>query len=527
MKPRYGWRRWFMLGLAFAGVALAAAADRPLMIALEETPPAEYQEAGQPTGINVEIMRRIFARLDVPVDFQFYPWSRTLMLAQKGKVDLVSMTSYQPAREEFLLFTDEQRAFPDTGRIPSNILWVAEYDFFAQRRCAAEFVHDTVGESVITDRVLGIVRDYSYAAGFLDRYPNRKTYPSVGAAMTALAAGEVDLVPMEITIGQGVVDRQALAGKIARLQRSLFRKPYYLAPVRGSDYPGLTNLTARFDAELLAMRASGEYASIHEHFVPPPHLRNVPRPVSFVCEEWLPYAYLEDGVAKGLDAAVVDHVMRWLNVPYTISIYPWSRAWLLAQKGKADAVLAVSYKASREPDLFYTDDQRRYAETGELPANYLWLSKYVFFAMKNAGDRVRFESYDQVKRDGLRVGRNRDYTYDPAFCAADFTGSCFANTEQGFLALVAGAIDLYPMDEVVGLATLRKLGLQESITALPKVLFTKPYLSPFCRHSDLPGLEKIMDAFYRELRIMRANGTYTRIRDAAATAPTPPAGGTP
>ena len=67
------------------------------------------------------------------------------------------------------------------------------------------------------------------------------------------------------------------------------------------------------------------------------------------------------------------------------------------------------------------------------------------------------------------------------------------------------------------------MGIVDSVAWLPRPLFQKPYLSPFCRRSDFPDLERIMRAFYRELRLMRADGEYDRLRDAALrTEPLPP-----
>ena len=184
---------------------------------------------------------------------------------------------------------------------------------------------------------------------------------------------------------------------------------------------------------------------------------------------------------------------------------------MMAEKGKVEVVLSVSYKDSRENVLFYTEDQGQFGKDGKIPENYLWMSEYVFFVMKKSANLHKFESCKQLKKDRIKVGRNRDYSYCPAFLAAEFDGPVYSKTENGLLALVSGEIDLYPMDKTIGLATLQRLGLRDSVTYLPKTIFSKPYLSPFCRNSEFPGLEKIMSSFYRELRIMRSDGTYDRI----------------
>ncbi|MBT7067095.1 MAG: hypothetical protein HN919_12380, partial [Verrucomicrobia bacterium] len=59
----------------------------------------------------------------------------------------------------------------------------------------------------------------------------------------------------------------------------------------------------------------------------------------------------------------------------------------------------------------------------------------------------------------------------------------------------------------------------ESVIWLPKPLFSKPYLVPFCRTSDYPDLEYIMYAYYRELARMRKEGSYQKIYDRYVTTP--------
>jgi ABC-type amino acid transport substrate-binding protein len=184
---------------------------------------------------------------------------------------------------------------------------------------------------------------------------------------------------------------------------------------------------------------------------------------------------------------------------------------MLAERGQIDAVLSVSYKLSRESVLLYTPEQRAFTESGELPPDFLWISEYVFFVKRSRVLDLRFESYEQIKRDGLRVGTNKDYSYDPEFLAAGLSVREYPDTRSGMTALINGDIDLYPMDRTVGVAELRRMGLTGAVTALPRPLFSKPYLCPFVRGSDMPGIEAIMDAFHAQLRLMRATGEYDEI----------------
>ncbi len=491
---------------------------RKFIIAAEAWPPMEYIEDGETKGINVEVITRIMKRLDVSVEFQFYPFTRSWMMAEKGKVDAISSISYQPNREAILFYTEAQKAFLSTGKIPENYLWNAEYAWFIHRRNAPSFHSKGYDDLSFKDYNIGIVKSYSYNKEFRDADLKRKTFPSADSAFQAMAEGLIDLVPMEVTVGEHMIMELGLAGKISCLEPNLFSKPYYLAFTQTSDYPDIENLSKRFHEELSLMRASGEYASIYESYIRPQYVDKITRPLVFVCEEWAPLEYMDGKDVIGVDASVVKYIMTRLGIPYKIEIYPWSRAWMMAEKGKVEAVLSVSYKDTREEVLFYTEDQRQFGKTGKTPEHYLWMSEYVFFVMKKSANDIVFTSYNQLKKDGVKIGRNRDYSYNPEFLAAEFVGPVYANTDAGIFALVNGEIDLYPMDKTVGVAVLKKLGLQNSVSWLPQPLFSKPYLSPFCRKSKFPELEKIMNAFYRELRIMRSDGTYDKIYHASIEA---------
>jgi len=494
-----------------AATLFAQDGQRKLEITLDDWPPLSYEENGVAKGAVVEIVSRIMERLEIPCEMTVYPFTRAWMLAEKGKADAMAIISYQPYRDETLLFSDDHKAFLSKGIYPTNYIWKGEFFMFAVKDRAGSFVFKGYDDPVFQAQRIGIVREYSYNEEFREAEMNRVTLPSPQAAMQALVDGKVDLVPMEYTAGCGILKEMNLQDKVKPISPAIFTKPYHFAFVKNSDYPGIESLPARFEAELAKMHASGEFESIYLPYVRPLYLDEISRPIVFVCEEWIPFEYAAGDKVKGVDAAVVEHIMKRLDLEYRIELYPWSRAWMMAEKGKADAVLSISYKEAREAALYYTDDQRAFAKSGKAPENYLWMSEYVFFVMKKEKDKFKFESYEQLKKDGVRIGRNRDYTYNPEFMAAGFEGPLYATCEDGMLALVAGKIDLYPMDKTVGAAALAKLGLSDSVDRLPKPMFTKPYLSPFCRSSDLPNIEEVMKCFYTELRLMRESGKYEEL----------------
>jgi polar amino acid transport system substrate-binding protein len=500
-----------LLAAASCLVALGEEPTRPFRFAMEDYPPFEYEEGGVAKGINVEVTTRIMDRLDIPFEISFYPFSRGWMLLQKGKADAAPSVSYQSFREPYLFYSDAQKAFQSTGNIPDDHLWLTEYVFFVHRRLKGSLRFRSYEQVKQDNYRIGVNKDYSYHPAFWEHDLNRQILITPADAFRALAEGRIELFPMDRTVGLWMLKRMGLETKITHLGRPLFSKPYLMVFSKASDYPDIQGVMRRFYAELAAMRESGEYDRIRGRYIDVGDPDVPQRRLRFVCEEWVPFEYPVDGVPKGIDVEVTDLIMKRLGIPYEIRFYPWSRAWLMAEKGHAEAVLSVSYKASRENVLYYTPEQADFAKTGVLPPDYLWQADYVFFVKRKFKETHRFDSYEQIKADGCRIGTNKDYSYDDAFRSANLSCREYPDTETGLTALVNEEIDLYPMVRTVGLATLKEMGLLESITYLPKPLFSKPYLVPFCRTSDYPNLEYIMYAYYRELSRLRRNGEYEKI----------------
>jgi polar amino acid transport system substrate-binding protein len=433
-------------------------------------------------------------------------------MIEKGDADAVLSVSYHEGREDVLFYTAEQREFARSMRVPRDYLWLCEYVFFADRRRATLFADPSYAHIRERGWRVALNAGYTYEPALFAADLSTVAFASPEKAFQALLAGEVDLFLFPRDVGTALAARLGVEERIVCLPERAFVKSYLLGFSRRSGFPGMEAFAARFHDEVRSLRESGQYESLAarhlEDRAQPPL-----RPLLFVCEEWKPFEYTDGGIVRGLDVEVVGRIMSRLSIPYEIRIYPWSRAWLMVTNGRADAVLSVSYSPAREDLLHYTEEQRRHADGGELPPDYLWLSEYRWFAKKSRAEDLRVESYEALRAAGLRVGLNRGYTYAPSFPAARLNGTFFNNTRDGFLALVADRIDLYPMDRTVGLAEVQALGLADSVVCLPPVLFRKPYLAPFARRSGYPDIEEVMAAFNRELRELRASGSYERIRE--------------
>lgn len=516
----YELRKWAALACRIAVTTLlvlsatSSYAREKLLMAVENYPPFEYIEDGQPKGINVEITERIMKKLGIPYEVRFYPFSRGWMMFKKGTADFAPSISYKPQREPHVYYTQNQREFPETCRVPRDYLWITEYVFFINKRYKDSLKYESLEQMKKDKYRVAVLSEYTYEPGFQKADLDKHMFVNPVDAFRALLKGTIDVFPFDRTVGTWLLEKNGMGDSIRALPKMLFHKPYLMCFAKASKHPDIEDISRAFYRELATMRLNGEYDRIYAKYLPPSTTVQPPRPLLFVCEEWAPFEYFdEDNKLTGINVEVVGEIMEKLRIPYSIRIYPWSRAWMMVENGSADAVLSASYKTSREEFLLYTDKQRAFARTGKIPEDFLWISQYVFFVKKKNGDRFTFESLEQIKRDGYRIGTNKDYSYCPEFLAAKLGDEEYNGTKAGLLGLVSEEIDLYPMDRTVGLAALKELGLADSITHLPKPIFSKPYLAPFCRKSSYPQIDKIMKDFSEELIKMRKNEEYGRIYD--------------
>ncbi len=496
--------------LMAGGAARAEAPPRPFLIVCETLAPYEYPDAeGRPSGINVEIIDRIFTDLEISYEIRFYPWARAWLMVVNGAADAVLSISHQRDREDYLLFSDAQKAFWDSGVVPPDFLWLTEYVFFVPRHLAGVVTFDSY-DQIKRDGLRVVINDqYSYEPEFLQSGIPMTVTSTPEAAMKALLAGEGDLYPMDRSAGWALLQREGLHERITWLPKPLFMKPYLFGVARASDYPDRTGLLRRFYERLRELRRDGTIDAITARHLDPVRPDRSGRSVRFVCEEWRPFEYTEGGEITGINANLVQRIMQTLRIPYEIRGYPWPRAWLMAEQGQADAVLSVSYHPDRETVLYFTDGQRAAAQAGTLPHDHLWISRYVFYVKNKHAAGLQFESYDKMIEAGCRVGLNHGYSYAASFPSDQFLSHHYFDVSSAFLGLIKEEIDVYPMDRTVGSHTLQQMGLQDSISRLPPELFSKAYLVPFVRRSDYPGLESIMYEFYHQLRQLRAVGALT------------------
>ncbi len=229
-----------------------------------------------------------------------------------------------------------------------------------------------------------------------------------------------------------------------------------------------------------------------------------------VDSSWEPYMWEdEDGEVVGFAAELLDRIMTELDIPYKFEILPWARALKLLETGEADAGLVVSHTAERESIFYYNEEQVKYTEGAEIPEFTLVESEAVFFVRKLVADSIEFESFEQIARDGYRVGVVTGFNYE--LLGSDMNLVEIISDEQAMLDLSEGLIDMYDRNKLVGLSLIKKLNLTEEITFLDKEVSVTPMYMLFSRNSDYPNLEQINEEVHRITLELKESGEYDEI----------------
>ncbi|HVJ42724.1 MAG TPA: transporter substrate-binding domain-containing protein [Dongiaceae bacterium] len=86
-----------------------ARADQAVTLACNNFPPLKIEHPGSDglPGSDVDLLRALFQRADVPLEISYVPWKRAFAAAQEGRVDGLCSCSYAADRTADFLFSDE------------------------------------------------------------------------------------------------------------------------------------------------------------------------------------------------------------------------------------------------------------------------------------------------------------------------------------------------------------------------------------------------------------------------------------
>ncbi len=229
----------FQSALAQEGRTLIARGD-------DNYPPYEFlDDAGQPAGYNIDLLRTIAEEAGLEVEVQLGPWHAVLDDLREGRADIVTGMYRSSARDEEFDF--------------SHTHVVVTHSLFARKGSPIRTLEDARGTSIIVQDG-DIMHDYLLETGLTD---NIVTVPDQQAALELLAGGEYDCALAGKLQGLFHIHRSGLTHLITPVGEEILPRDYCFAVQKGN-----TQLLARLAAGHTAVRTAGLDTEIRSRWFP-------------------------------------------------------------------------------------------------------------------------------------------------------------------------------------------------------------------------------------------------------------------
>lgn len=245
-------------GLGFAVPAAKAepVCPEPLIQGWEPWPPYQIARADGPSGIDIQIVDAIAARMGCAVERREMPWSRLLDSIAAGEVDFAVQANHTEDRAEFAYYSEpylpyQTRLIVEAGR---------------QRN------YDSLRAFLAEGNTVGIVQDYDYGEtvdGLLTkpRYSDQiiEAY-SVGAHVRPLVRGRVDGVVAERFVFAHEAGKAGVRDEIAITGLTVTSVQTYAIFSKESTSEATV---AAFNDAMAEVKADGTFGAIIDRYLEP------------------------------------------------------------------------------------------------------------------------------------------------------------------------------------------------------------------------------------------------------------------
>lgn len=148
-------KKWSFPFLCLLGYALAASGQiRPNEILVargsEDYPPNEMHVNGKLTGLHVELIEAVAAKIGHKIVWTGLPWPRAQRCAEFGECDAISYISPSPEREQWGLF------------LPTNVLSQVEMRFMIHKDNADKILFSGNAQEFLKGKTFCTILGYNY-----------------------------------------------------------------------------------------------------------------------------------------------------------------------------------------------------------------------------------------------------------------------------------------------------------------------------------------------------------------------------
>ena len=202
----------------------------------------------------------------------------------------------------------------------------------------------------------------------------------------------------------------------------------------------------------------------------------------------------QDGEVYGLGADIIKKIGHRLGHDFVIKIFPFKRALLMIEHGKADVFIGAYKSADREKFMIYT----KYA---------FYQDPMVFYVKKDNPLKWdgKFSSLS-----GKIIGLTRGWSYGTKFdrYKKNLQTYMAGSVEANFKMLLNDRIDLFICHPRNALVIVNKLNIKEKVkNILPPIIVNKGYFG----FSKKRNLNTFLNQFNVELKKMIKNGEIQQL----------------
>jgi polar amino acid transport system substrate-binding protein len=218
------------------------------------------------------------------------------------------------------------------------------------------------------------------------------------------------------------------------------------------------------------------------------------QPLNIITDPYPPYGYVKDGEIVGCTVDLIKLLLKRTGIDGKFIMYPWARAYKMAQKEKDILIYQLAYSKERD-HLFQLVGPIYHS------ADYFWkLKSRKDIALKNLEDARQF-----------RVGTVREYFTHKYLLEKGFEEGknleAVPDDDMNVKKLASGRIDLMLLDEMVFNYRVEALGYNRDDFEKAFVLITTYSYLGFSRQTST----NVVSRFAEALEVIKKDGSYNRI----------------
>ncbi|WP_019615688.1 substrate-binding periplasmic protein [Psychromonas ossibalaenae] len=212
--------------------------------------------------------------------------------------------------------------------------------------------------------------------------------------------------------------------------------------------------------------------------------------------EWAPYLS-KDLKQYGYIAHIVSEAFAEEGIEVEYVFLPWKRGYEQAKEGKYDGTLIWGFSEERAADFLYSD-------VVAVLGTGLFVQK---------GKNIEWNEMKDISK--YNIGGVLGYAYGTENLEASGAMKIkrISSDEANFKKLASGRLDIVLENGDVGLEIVTRLGLNDKVSLLPKLLTSRDYSVIISKNTK--NAQVLVDAFNRGFQKLKADGRYQKYIEAS------------